>query len=166
MGIARSKRLDLCIGQGGFIHILAGTDRAFAGHDLRNETLLILNGLPHIRIEGILSNIAEDLDLFVLIALPEYSAFPLLDVAGPPGNIQVMLCNEQFLHVGSCAHLDGGAEQDTHITCPHIGKQGCFLRFGLGFMNICDLIFGNACLYELLPYIIVHIELPVPMRGR
>ena len=37
VGIAGAERLDLRIGQGGFVNILTGPDRGFAGHDLPDE---------------------------------------------------------------------------------------------------------------------------------
>ena len=41
-----AQSLDFRIAECCFIHIVAGADGAFAGHDLGNELLLVLNGLP------------------------------------------------------------------------------------------------------------------------
>ena len=48
VGIARCQCLDFGIGQCGIVHIIAGTDRGFRSHDLRDEFLLIFQNLPHI----------------------------------------------------------------------------------------------------------------------
>ena len=37
VGIAGAEGLDLRVGQGGFVYILAGPDWGFAGHDLPDE---------------------------------------------------------------------------------------------------------------------------------
>ena len=49
--VARAQRLDFRIRERGFVHIVAGTDGRFAGHDLADKALLVLDGLPEVRIE-------------------------------------------------------------------------------------------------------------------
>ena len=44
-GVSGAQGLDLGKGQRRFVHIIAGADRAFAGHDLRNEFLFVLHRL-------------------------------------------------------------------------------------------------------------------------
>ena len=48
MYIARGKGLDLRIGKGGIVHVLTGAHRGFAGHDLADKFLFVLQNLPHI----------------------------------------------------------------------------------------------------------------------
>mgnify|MGYP000665293672 CR=1 FL=1 len=67
-GIASAQGLDLRIGKGGLVHVLAGAHRGFGGHDLRNEFLLVLHRLPQVGIEGALSDIAVDMHFLVLVA--------------------------------------------------------------------------------------------------
>ena len=49
--IARAQCLDFRIRERGFVHIVAGADGRFAGHDLADKALLVLDGLPEVRIE-------------------------------------------------------------------------------------------------------------------
>ena len=49
--VARAQRLDFRIRERGFVYVIAGTDRRFAGHDLADKALLVLDGLPEVRIE-------------------------------------------------------------------------------------------------------------------
>ena len=70
VGIARRQCLDFGIGQRGVVHIIAGTDRRFGSHDLRNELLLIFQNLPHIRIKRIFSDVTIDFYLLIPVSLP------------------------------------------------------------------------------------------------
>mgnify|MGYP000420014224 CR=1 FL=1 len=49
--IACAQRLDFRIRECGFVYIIAGADGRFAGHDLADKALLVLDGLPEVRIE-------------------------------------------------------------------------------------------------------------------
>ena len=77
VGIARCQCLDFGIGQCGIVHIIAGTDRRFGCHDLRNELLLIFQNLPHIRIKRIFSDVTIDFHLLIPVSLPENTSFLL-----------------------------------------------------------------------------------------
>ena len=89
-GVPGAQGLDLGIGQGGFVHVVAGAHRGFGGHNLGNELLLILHRLPQIAVEGALGDIAVDVNLLVAVALPGDAALALLQVAGPPGTVQIV----------------------------------------------------------------------------
>ena len=80
-GIASAQGLDLRIGKGGLVHVLAGAHRGFGGHDLRNEFLLVLHRLPQVGIEGALSDIAVDMHFLVLVALADDTALALFQVS-------------------------------------------------------------------------------------
>ena len=49
--VARAQCLDFGIRERGFVYVIAGTDGRFAGHDLADKALLVLDGLPEVRIE-------------------------------------------------------------------------------------------------------------------
>ena len=78
----------------------------------------------------------------------------------------MVLGNKPLLYVGSCAHLCGGAKQNTHIAGADVSEQGRFLCFGLCIVNKGNLGFRNAHADKLCFQVIVHIELTVTMRGR
>jgi hypothetical protein len=67
-GIARAQGLDLGVGQGRLVHVLAGAQRRPAGHDLADEFLLILQGLPQIGVECRFGDVTVDMHLLVHIA--------------------------------------------------------------------------------------------------
>ena len=47
----KALRLDFCVVERHFVHVLRHADGGLAGHDLRDEFLLILNKLVHITVE-------------------------------------------------------------------------------------------------------------------
>ena len=49
-----------------------------------------LDLLPHHGVVGAFGDVVEDVDFVILVSLPDDSAFPLLEVAGPPGHVDVM----------------------------------------------------------------------------
>ena len=63
------KCLDFCIGKCRFVHILTASHRGFAGHDLSDEFLFILDELPRITVKRTFRNITKYLDLIILVAL-------------------------------------------------------------------------------------------------
>ena len=96
-GVSGAQGLDLRIGQRRLIHILTGPGRGFAGHDLRNEFLLVLHGLPEVSVEGPLRDIAVHMHILVVVAPALNAALSLGQVAGPPGTVQVMERNQFVL---------------------------------------------------------------------
>lgn len=80
--------------------------------DLGDERGLPFQGLPHVDVEAGFSDVADDLDVGVLVALAEDASLALLDVPlaargrrGGPGR-------RLGLDVGADAHGLGGADQD------------------------------------------------------
>ena len=69
VGITCGKCLDFCIGKCRFVHILTASHRGFAGHDLSDEFLFILDELPRITVKRTFRNITKYLDLIILVAL-------------------------------------------------------------------------------------------------
>ena len=69
-GVPGAQGLDLGEGEGRLVHVLAGAQGRPAGHDLGDEFLLGLQGLPQIGVEGRFGHITVDVDLFVIISLP------------------------------------------------------------------------------------------------
>ena len=84
-GITGAQGFDFRKGQRHLIHIIAGAHRGFGSHDLGNELLLILHGLPQEGVEGAFRHITEHMDFLILVALTLDSAFALLQITGPPG---------------------------------------------------------------------------------
>ena len=88
--IACTQSFDLRIGECGFINIITGTDGRFARHNLADELLLVLQGLPQVRIEGCLGNVAVDVNFGVHVALANDTTATLFKVARSPRCIKVM----------------------------------------------------------------------------
>ena len=103
-------------------------------------------------------DVAVDLNLFIRVALAQYPAFPLLDVARAPWRIQVMKCHETSLNVGAGAHLFGRTEQYAHSARIHAIEKHLLGGVGLGVMDERDLAGGNARCDELRTDIVVNIE--------
>ena len=134
-GVSGAQGLDLGKGQRRFVHIIAGADRAFAGHDLRNEFLFVLHRLPQVGIESSLGNIAVHMDQRILVALALDTALALGKVSRTPRTIQVMERHKPVLHIGASAHFGGAAQQDAHLPSANLGKQFFLLHLGLGFVD-------------------------------
>src|SRR5699024_6086708 len=115
-GIARTQRLDLCIGKRLLVHIVAGAHWGLGGHNLRNKPLLLLQSLIEVRVEGRFRHILEYLHFLVLIALTDDSAVALSHIRRPPAHVQMMERHQTVLTVGASAHLLGAAQQDPHLS--------------------------------------------------
>ena len=83
----------------------AASDRCFARHNLGDELLFIFDQLPHVAVEGGFCHIPKDINLFIVISLPDDTSFPLLQIRRFPANIQMMQSNQTILHVGTGTHL-------------------------------------------------------------
>ena len=156
--ISGAQGLDLRVGQGGFVHVVAGAYRGFGGHDLRDELLLVLHRLPQIAVEGALGDVAVDMYLLVAVALPDNAALALFQVAGPPGAVQVVEGNEPVLDVHARAHLEGAAHEHPHPALPHPGEQFFFPGGSIGVVDESNLLGGDAPGDELVPDVLIDGE--------
>ena len=158
VGIAGCQCLDFGIGQCSVIHIIAGTDRGFGSHDLRNELLLIFHNLPHVRIKCIFSDVTIDFYLLIPISLPENTSLLLFQVRRLPRTIQMMKGNQSILNIGSRAKLRRRPHQDTHLSSAHLCKKLCLFGFRVILVNECHFFTGNTSRHQLFPHIIVDVE--------
>ena len=156
--VAAGQCLDLGIRKRLFVYIFGGTDRRFAGHDLRYKFLLALHKLVKIGVEGALGDIAVNVYLRVFVALPDDAPLPLLKVGRTPRAIQMVQGDELLLAVGASAHALGTAQQDTHLTAPHFAEQIFLLYLALGVVDEGDLVFGNTQFQQLRVNIIINAE--------
>ena len=129
--------------------------------------MLVLYGLPHIGIKGALCHISVDFDLGIVVALAQDPTLALLYVAGPPGDVQMVQGDQPFLYVGSRTHLGGAPEKDTHLSGADVGKELRFAGLSVRFVDERDLLLRDAALDQLLPQVVVHVEIPVVVgRGQ
>ena len=126
--IAGAECLDLRIGKCLLIHIVTGTDRRSAGHDLADEFLLVLQRLIQIGVECPLCHVLENLHLRVLVSLPDDPAITLCHIRRPPAHIQVMNCNQAILHIRAGSHLLRTAEEYTYLPGADFGKEFFLFR--------------------------------------
>ena len=103
--VSCTKCFDLRIGKSLLIYIITGTYRRFAGHDLADKLLLILQCLIEISVKGSFRHILINLHLFVSVSLTDDTTISLGHVRRPPAYIQMMHGHQSVLHVGACAHL-------------------------------------------------------------
>ena len=73
--------------------------------------------------------------------------------------------DELLLAVGASAHALGAAQQDTHLTAPHLAEQVFLLSFTLGVVDEGNLIFGNTQFQQLRANIIINAEGAVILWG-
>ena len=125
-GVSGTQSLDFGKGKRRFIHIVAGTDWAFAGHNLADEFLFVLHRLPEIRVKSPFSDIAVHMNKRVFVALSLNASFSLGKVSGPPRAIQIMERHKAVLHIGSGSHLLGATQKDPHLPSPYFGEQFLF----------------------------------------
>jgi len=162
--VAAGQRLNLGIRKRLLIHIFGGANRRFAGHDLRYKFLLALHKLVKIGVEGALGDIAVNVYLRVFVALPDNAPLPLLKVGRTPRAFEVVQGDELLLTVGASAHALGAAQQDTHLTAPHLAEQVFLLYLALGVVDEGDLVFGNAQFQQFRANIIINAESAVILR--
>ena len=155
-GVSGAQSLDLGKGKRRFIHIIAGAHRRFRSHDLADEFLLILHGLPEVCVESSLGHIAIHMDKGILVALALDTALALGKVSRSPRTVQVMKCHQTVLHIGACAHLGGAAQKDTNLTGTDFREQLLFPHFGIGFMDKSDLVGRHSLSNEFLTNIVIH----------
>ena len=156
--ITGTEGLDLRKGKRGFVYILTGTYRGFAGHDLRNEALLCLQRLPEISIECSLRHIAADVYSLILVALSFNPALALGQITGTPWGIQVMQGDEAILHIGSRAHLGGAAEQDTHLPAADFCEKLFLFHFGICLVDEGNLFRLHPARNQLLADVLIDCE--------
>ena len=166
VGIARCQCLDFGIGQCGIVHIIAGTDRRFGRHDLRNELLLIFQNLPHIRIKRIFSNVTIDFYLLIPVSLPENTSLLLFQIRRLPRAIQMMQGNQSILNIGSCAKFRRRPHQNTNLSSAHLCKKLCLFGFRVILVNKCHFFTGNTSRHQLLPHIIINVECAIRLWCR
>ena len=73
--------------------------------------------------------------------------------------------DELLLAVGASAHALGAAQQDTHLTAPHLAEQVFLLSFALGVVDEGDLVFGNTQFQQFCVNIIINAESAVILWG-
>ena len=103
--VSGTKCLDLCIGKSLLIYIITGTYRRFAGHDLADKFLLILQCLIEVGIKSSFRHILINLHFFVSVSLTDDTTISLGHVRRPPAHIQMMHGHQPVLHVRACTHL-------------------------------------------------------------
>ena len=108
-GVSGTQGLNLGKGKRRFVHIIAGTNRAFAGHNLADEFLFVLHRLPEIRVKSPFGDIAVHMDKRILVALTLDTTLALGKVSGPPRAVQIMQRHKAVLHIGSSAHFDSAS---------------------------------------------------------
>ena len=164
-GVAAGQRLDLGIRKRLFVYIFGGANRRFTGHDLADKFLLALHKLVKVGVEGALGDIAVNVHLRVFVALPDDAPLPLLKVGRTPRTIKVVQGDELLLTVGASAHALGAAQQDTHLTAPHLAEQVFLLYLALGVVDEGDLVFGNTQFQQFCVNIIINAESAVILWG-
>ena len=142
--IAGTQSLDFCKGQGCFIHIFAGANRGFGGHNLADKFLLVFHRLPEVGVERPFCDITVDMNLLVHIALADNTTAPLFQITRSPGAVEIMQGNQPVLHIHTSAHFEGTAHQDTHLTGANLCKQLLFPGLGVCVMDERNLLCRNT----------------------
>lgn len=164
-GVAGGEGLDLGVGEGGFVHVLAAPGGALGGHHLPDELLLCLHDGPVIGVEGALGHVLENLHLLILVSLAQDAPLPLLNVGGPPGTIQMVQRHKPVLDIGARPHFGGGPQQHPDLPLADLGEQLRLLRLGLGVVNVGDLLGGDPLGHELVLDVVVDVESAVVVGG-
>ena len=131
---------------------------------MADKFLLGFYQLVQIGIEGTLGDIAVNVHLWVFVALPDNAPLTLLKVGRTPRAVEMVQGDELLLAVGACSHTLGAAQQDTHLTAPHLAEQVFLLYLALGVVDEGDLVFGNAQFQQFRANIIINAECAVILR--
>jgi hypothetical protein len=164
--ISGTQCLDLRIGKCLFVYIFAGAYRGFTGHNLRDKSLFILQGLKQVRVKCPFRDVIEHLDFLIHIALTDDATIALGHVAGLPANIQMMHRHKSGLDVGARSHFCSASEQNSHITRAHFGEQCRLFCFGICVVDKLDFVFRYTGSNQLFANVIVDVKVAVVFRRR
>ena len=156
--IARTQSFNFCIGQGGFVNVITGTDRRFARHNLADELLLVFKSLPEVSIKGCLGDIAVNVDFRIHVALSDDTTASLFKVARSPRCIKIVQSDKPVLDVHTGSHLKGGTHQHSHLTGTDFAEKFFLASFCVRFMDKSNLFSWNPSCHKLLSDVIVHGE--------
>jgi hypothetical protein len=98
------------------------------------------------------------LNLFIGIPLSQDPAFALLDVAGPPGRVEMMKGYQEPLNICTSAHLLGRSQQDSNPPGDHSIEEELLRNIRLGVMDERDLRRRDSSLDELGTDIVINVE--------
>ena len=163
--VTGAQCFDLRIAECLLIHIVTGSHRRFAGHNLRNKFLLVLQRLVKVSVKSAFRHILVDLNLFVSVALADDTPISLCHIGRTPAHIQVMDSHKQVLAVGASPHLLRGAEQHPHLTRAHFSKEFFFLYLVVRIMNESNFFCRNAPCDQLCLDVVIDIKRTVIFWG-
>ena len=158
MRVAGTQRLDFRVGQRCFIHVVTGAGRAFAGHNLADELLLVLHRLPQISVKRRLGDVAVDVHVLVPVALTNDSPRALLQIPRPPRAVKVVRRGETILYVGPRAHFCGAAHQDAHLPAAYLREKLLLPHFRVRFVDKGNLLLRDALRNQFSTNVIIHVE--------
>ena len=90
-GIARGDGLDFRVGERAALEVFGHANRGLPAHHLLDEAGLGFKRLPHIVVERSFRDVTVDFDFLVYVALAENPSLALLDVAGPPRRVEMVV---------------------------------------------------------------------------
>lgn len=125
-GIARRDGL----GHGELVDFRAGVfetaNAAIARHRHFDKTGLAFEKLPLGGIDTARGRIGVELDFVVFVALPLDPSFPLLDLRGEPGDVEMVEGFEPALGIDAGAHCGGGADENAGAPRIDAGEELLF----------------------------------------
>ena len=163
--VTGAQCFDLRIAECLLIHIVTGSHRRFAGHNLRNKFLLVLQRLVKVSVKSAFRHILVDLNLFVSVALADDAPISLCHIGRTPAHIQVMDSHKQVLAVGASPHLLRGAEQHPHLTRAHFSKEFFFLYLVVRVMDKSNFFCRNPPCNQLRLDVVIDIKRTVIFWG-
>lgn len=156
--IAGSDGFYLGVGESSGIHVFGAAHGRVAGHDLGDEPAFRLQCLPHVGVETAFGDVAEDLHVFVGIALAQDASVALLDVCGTPRCVEVVQGHESALHIRAFAHLWRAAEKDAHLPFAHGLEERGFGGVFVIVLDKCDLAGRNTAGDQLFADVVINRE--------
>ena len=127
---------------------------------------LAFENLPRIGVERALGDVAIDLHFGIEISLAENSPLALLDVARPPGRVEMMQGAKAALHIHPRSHFFSGADEDADPAGVDSVEEIHFDEVAVAVMNEGDFVFGNAGGDEPRTHSLIDIETVRMGRGQ
>ena len=118
--------------------------------DLFDEHGFGFDFLPHERVEAALGHIVEDFHGGVLVALADHPPFALLEIGGPPRDIDMVQRHGAGLHVGAGSHFLCRADQYRHCAAVAFIEQPQSVLGGAGIVDEPDRGGVHALLDQLV----------------
>ena len=140
------------------VDVLGDAHALRAAVHLPDEFRLALQYLPASRVQRPFGDVAQNVDLFVEVALTQNAPVALLDLRRLMRRVHVVHGDQALLRVRADAHLLRRSDQHARHAVVHACEQSALLLVAVGVVNELNLLAGDAGLHEPLAHVLIEID--------